>query len=80
LDYHFAKARELSKTFAGFDVHQVAGFTGKDVERLMQDAGIIRNRLKIEATISNARHFIEIQQEFGSFCNFLTGFLPDGKQ
>ena len=67
------------KAFAGFDVHQVAGFTDKDVERLMQDAGIIRNRLKIEATISNARLFIEIQKEFGSFCNYLTGFLPDRK-
>jgi DNA-3-methyladenine glycosylase I len=67
------------KAFAGFDVHQVAAFTEKDVERLMQDAGIIRNRKKIEATISNAGHFIEIQKEFGSFCNYLSGFLPDGK-
>ena len=67
------------KAFAGFDVRQVAEFTEHDVERLMQDTGIIRNRLKIEATISNARHFIEIQKEFGSFCNYLTGFLPNGK-
>jgi DNA-3-methyladenine glycosylase I len=67
------------KAFAGFDVYKVAGFTEKDVERLMQDSGIIRNRMKIEATISNAVHFIEIQKESGSFCNYLTGFLPDGK-
>jgi len=67
------------KAFAGFDVHQVAGFTEQDVERLMQDAGIIRNRLKIVATISNARHFIKIQKEFGSFCNYLTDFLPNRK-
>ena len=67
------------KAFAGFDVHLVAGFTEKDVERLMQDTGIIRNKLKIKATISNARHFIEIQKEFGSFCNYLTSFLPDGR-
>ena len=67
------------KVFAKFDVHRVAGFTKQDVERLMQDSGIIRNRKKIEATISNAVHFIEIQKEFGSFCNYLTGFLPDRK-
>jgi DNA-3-methyladenine glycosylase I len=45
----------------------------------MQDSGIIRNRRKIEATISNARHFLEIQNEFGSFCNYLRTFLPEGK-
>jgi DNA-3-methyladenine glycosylase I len=73
------KRENFRQAFAGFDVHQVAGFTGKDVERLMQDAGIIRNRMKIEATISNAIHFLEIQKEFGSFCNYLTDFLPEGK-
>ena len=67
------------KAFADFDVNKVAEFTEKDVERLMQDVGIIRNRKKIEATISNAIHFIEIQKEFGSFCNYLTGFLPERK-
>src|SRR3954466_7591011 len=55
------------KAFANFDVHKVAAFTDKDVERLMQDAGIIRNRLKILATITNAQNFIKVQQEFGSF-------------
>ena len=67
------------KAFANFDVRKVAQFTEKDVERLVQDVGIIRHRGKIEATISNAVHFIEIQKEFGSFCNYLTGFLPEGK-
>ena len=71
------KRENFRKAFASFDVLKVAGFTEKDVERLMQDAGIIRNRKKIEATISNAVHFIEIQKEFGSFCNYLTGFLPN---
>jgi DNA-3-methyladenine glycosylase I len=65
--------------FAGFDARKVAAFTAEDVERLMQDAGIIRNRRKIEATISNARHFLDIQQEFGSFCHYLKSFLPGGK-
>jgi DNA-3-methyladenine glycosylase I len=67
------------KAFADFDVHKVAAFTDEDVERLMQDAGIIRNRLKILTTISNAKLFIGIQKEFGSFDKYLYGFMPDGK-
>ncbi len=67
------------KAFAGFDVAKVAAFTPADEERLMQDAGIIRNRLKIRAAISNAKAFIGVQNEFGSFCNYLRGFLPEGK-
>jgi DNA-3-methyladenine glycosylase I (EC 3.2.2.20) len=62
------------KAFADFDVHKVAGFTEEDVERLMQDQGIIRNRRKIESTISNARCFIKVQEEFGSFCAYLRLF------
>jgi len=65
--------------FAGFDVHQVAQFTEEDVERLMRDSGIIRNRKKIEATISNAKCFLKVQNEFGTFCNYMRSFLPDGK-
>lgn len=67
------------KAFAGFDPRKVAKFTEKDVERLMSDAGIIRNRLKIESAISNAVHYLEVQKEFGSFCDYLKSFLPDGK-
>jgi DNA-3-methyladenine glycosylase I len=63
--------------FANFDVHKVAAFGPQDVERLMQDAGIIRNRLKIESTITNARLFIQIQQEFGSFDAYLYKFMPN---
>ena len=65
--------------FAGYDAKKVAAFTDEDVERLMQDAGIIRNRKKILATISNAKCFLDVQNEFGSFCNYLKSFLPDGK-
>lgn len=65
--------------FAGFDVHKVAAFTNEDVERLMQDAGIIRNRLKILAAIKCAQLFIETQKEFGSFDKYLYSFMPDGK-
>src|SRR5579863_5938962 len=67
------------KAFADFDVEKVAAFNDKDVERLLNDAGIIRNRLKILAAISNAKLFIEVQKEFGSFDKYLYGFMPDGK-
>lgn len=67
------------KAFAGFDVHKVAAFNNEDVERLMQDAGIIRNRLKIIAAIKNAQLFIEVQKEFGSFDKYLYSFMPNGK-
>ena len=65
--------------FADYDVRKVAAFTDADVERLMQDTGIIRNRNKILATISNARCFLDVQKHSGSFCNYLKSFLPDGK-
>lgn len=67
------------KAFAGFDVHKVAAFTDNDVERLMNDEGIIRNRLKINAAISGAKLFIDVQKEFGSFDKYLYSFMPDGK-
>lgn len=69
------KKRENFRTaFAGFDVNKVAKFDESKVERLMQDAGIIRNRLKIEAAVNNARRFKEVQQEFGSFDKYVWGF------
>ncbi|WP_025141459.1 DNA-3-methyladenine glycosylase I [Pedobacter jeongneungensis] len=67
------------KAFAGFDVKKVAAFTEKDVERLMNDEGIIRNRLKVNGAITNAKLFIEVQKEFGSFSKYLWSFVPDGK-
>lgn len=73
------KREGYRKAFTDFDVNKVASFTDKDVERLMQDEGIVRNKLKIKAAISNARLFIEIQKEFGSFCNYMKSFLPEGK-
>lgn len=65
--------------FADFDVQKVAQFTEADVERLMQDTGIIRNRGKIASAVSNAKLFIGLQQEFGSFSKYIWGFLPDQK-
>jgi len=67
------------KAFADFDVEKVAAFGPDDVERLLNDAGIIRNRLKIAAAISNAKRFIEVQNEFGSFDRYLYSFMPGGK-
>ena len=67
------------KAFADFDVEKVAAFDDKDVERLMNDPGIIRNKLKVNSAIRNAQLFIEIQKEYGSFSDFIWGFLPDKK-
>jgi DNA-3-methyladenine glycosylase I len=67
------------KAFADFDPVKVSQFTEDDVERLMQDTGIIRNRLKILAAISNARLFLKIQEEFGSFDAYMYSFMPNGK-
>ena len=65
--------------FANYDVEKVAKMTEQDVERLIQNSGIIRNRRKIESTITNAQQFLKIQKEFGSFCNYLRTFLPEEK-
>lgn len=73
------KREGYRKAFASFDVKKVARFTDADVERLMLDENIIRNRLKIKAAISNAKLFLDIQKEFGNFCNYLKSFLPNGK-
>jgi len=67
------------KAFANFDVKKVAAFNDDDYERLMQDPGIIRNRLKILAAINNAKLFIEVQKEFDSFDKYLYSFMPNGK-
>ncbi|MDE0545137.1 DNA-3-methyladenine glycosylase I [Microbacterium sp. C7(2022)] len=68
------KRPRFREVFAGFEPEVVAAFGDADVERLMQDAGIIRNRLKIEATISNARLMLEMAD--GEFDAFMWGFAP----
>ncbi|WP_158825891.1 DNA-3-methyladenine glycosylase I [Mucilaginibacter lacusdianchii] len=68
------------KAFCNFDVQSVAAMGPDDMERLMQDEGIIRNRLKITSTITNAQKFIAIQQQFGSFNKYLYSFMPQGKR
>lgn len=78
------KREGYRKLFAGFDVHKVAVFNEKTVEKLLLDPSIIRNRLKVEATINNAQKFIDVQKEFGSFSKYMWGFVGgkpiDGKR
>ncbi|MFN8309295.1 MAG: DNA-3-methyladenine glycosylase I [Chitinophagales bacterium] len=69
------KRENFRKAFAGFDAKKVARFDAAKVEALMQDAGIIRNRLKIEAAVNNAKRFLEIQKEFGSFDAYVWQFV-----
>ncbi len=74
------KKREgYRKAFHNFDAQKVAQMNDEDVERLMQFDGIVRNRLKIRATISNAKLFIALQNEFGSFYNYTLSFFPEQK-
>jgi len=58
-----------------FDPERVARFTKKSVERLLRDPGIVRNRLKVEASIKNAKEFLKVQEEYGSFSEFAWGFV-----
>jgi len=66
------------KAFAEFDVEKVARFTKKRVEKLLLDPSIVRNRLKVESTISNAKAFIAVQEEFSGFSDYIWGFV-DGR-
>ncbi len=63
------------KAFCDFDAQMVSRFTPKRVERLLEDKSIIRNRLKITSAINNAKQFLKIQAEFGTFDNYLWGFV-----
>lgn len=71
------KRENFRKAFADFDPVKIAAFQEPDIQRLVQDAGIVRNRRKIEAAIGNMRVFLAIQAEFGSFDRYLWGFAPD---
>src|SRR5574343_412897 len=73
--YTILRKREtFREAFDGFDVQKVALYGASKKEELMQNSGIIRNRLKIEAAVSNAQAFIKVQEEFGSFANYIWGF------
>lgn len=69
------KREGYREAFHNFDVEKVAAMTEEDVERLMKFDGIVKNRRKIQSAITNARLFIEIQKEYGSFFNYLRSFF-----
>lgn len=71
------KREAFRKAFADFEVRKVAEYTSENIEELMLDSGIIRNRLKIEACINNAKRFIEVVNEFGSFDKYIWGFVDN---
>ncbi|MFZ5722246.1 MAG: DNA-3-methyladenine glycosylase I [Pseudomonadota bacterium] len=72
------KRENYRQAFDGFDVRKVARYTPAKIERLLQDPGIVRNRLKVESAVSNAKAFIAVQKEFGSFDAYMWQWV-DGK-
>ncbi len=66
------------KLFAEFDPAKVARFTNRRVEKILLDPAVVRNRLKVESTVGNAKAFLKVQEEFGSFSEYIWGFV-DGK-
>ena len=72
------KREGYRKNFAAFDPQKVARFTKKRIEKILTDPGIVRNRLKVESTVSNAKAFLAVQEEFGSFSKYIWGFV-DGQ-
>ena len=63
------------KAFADFDPVKVARFTDKRVEKLLGDPSIVRNRLKVNSAVTNAKAFLKVQKEFGTFCEYIWGFV-----
>lgn len=72
------KREGYRQAFADFDPEKVARFTAKRLEKLLQNPAIVRNRLKVQSTVTNAKAFLEIQKEFGSFSKYLWVFV-DGR-
>ena len=70
------KRANFVRAFDGFDPQVVAAYGRDDVARLLADEGIVRNRLKIAAAITNAEAFLRVQDEFGSFADYIWGFAP----
>ena len=69
------KRENYRRAFAGFDPKKVARFTTSQTQKLLKDEGIVRNRLKIESTVTNARAFLEVQKAFGSFDRYVWRFV-----
>lgn len=71
------KRAGYKKAFANFDPKKVAKFGKREIERLLDDAGIIRNRLKIEAAVNNAKRFLDVKKEFGTFSKYMWAFVKN---
>jgi len=69
------KRENYRRAFDGFDAEKISKYSARKVHALLDDAGIVRNRLKIAATIQNAKSFLEVQREFGSFDRYLWSFV-----
>ncbi len=69
------KRENFREAFAGFNYEKIANYPGEKIEELLQNAGIIRNNLKVRATVSNAQAFMMVQDEFGSFSNYIWDFV-----
>ncbi|MFB3053160.1 MAG: DNA-3-methyladenine glycosylase I [Dehalococcoidia bacterium] len=69
------KRENYRKAFDNFDAARIARYDERDVERLLADAGIVRNRLKVAATVNNAQRFLEVREEFGSFEEYIWRFV-----
>ncbi len=69
------KRENFRRAFAKFDYRKVARFGPRDIKRLMNDEGIVRNRAKIEATVNNARRFLEVREEFGTFAKYMWSWV-----
>lgn len=74
-----AKRETYRRAFDGFDVEKISRYNARKVAQLLADPGIVRNRLKVAATIGNAKAFLAVQAEFGSFDRYLWGFVPGGR-
>jgi DNA-3-methyladenine glycosylase I len=69
------KRENYRRAFADFDAEKVARFTAKKIEQLLADPGIIRNRLKVQAAVTNAQNFLAVQEEFGTFDKYIWDFV-----
>ena len=72
------KREGYRKNFADFDAEKVARFTKKRIEKILQDPGIVRNKLKVNSAVTNAKAFLEVQEEYDGFSNYIWQFV-DGK-
>ncbi|MEJ2642505.1 MAG: DNA-3-methyladenine glycosylase I [Desulfosarcinaceae bacterium] len=71
------KREHYRRLFDGFDAAKIARYTPRKIDKLLQDPGIVRNRLKVESAVTNARAFLELQQDAGGFNGFVWGFVGD---